>query len=136
MYHVQVTTSLLAEAATVSEGKLYIHAGGWDVLNVPSFPATFPQFALVLVIEMSIDEMTGDELEIRLIDNEEAIAVGVTGRLLIPGLDERSPASVIRVPLVVPFHAVTFTRPGIYLFKVSLAGIEIDSISLTVQMQP
>lgn len=136
MYHVKVTTSLLAEAATVCEGKLYVHAGGWDVLNTPIMPVTFPQIALVLVIETAAEEVTGEDLEVRLVDSDDAAVMGVTGRLVIPDLSERSPDTIIRIPLVVPFHGVTFSHAGAYLFKVSLAGSLIESASLAVQMLP
>jgi hypothetical protein len=52
----QVTTAMLADAAAVLEGKLYVHGGGWDVIYSNQVPATHAAMALVLVFKLDWHE--------------------------------------------------------------------------------
>ncbi len=42
---IQTDYMVLADAATAADGKLYIHGGGWNRINVASFPVVY-SFAL------------------------------------------------------------------------------------------
>jgi hypothetical protein len=48
--------AMLADAATVAEGKIYVHGGGWNRLTVDAVPAVQPSFAFVFVLELGVDE--------------------------------------------------------------------------------
>jgi hypothetical protein len=47
----QVTSALLADAATMAEGKLYVHGGGWNSIISPQIPTVHPSLALVLAFK-------------------------------------------------------------------------------------
>ncbi len=133
MYHVRVTTSLLADAATVADGKLYVHGGGWDAINAAALPLTYPSFALALVLDLSVPELTGDKVEIVLVDGEDNRILSVTGHLESGGPERYPNKASVNLPLALPFSNVPFARPGIYTFKVSVAGEQIHSLDFLVQ---
>jgi hypothetical protein len=57
----QVDYLVLADAVSVSEGKHYIHGGGWDTLFVASLPATHPMLGVAVRLRIPWDE-TGQQL--------------------------------------------------------------------------
>jgi hypothetical protein len=136
MYHVRVTTSLLADAATVCDGKLYVHGAGWDVINGPGLPVMYPAFAVVLVIEMDVSELTGDDVQVVLVDDEASQLVTMTGHLETADPARYAPRTSIKLPLALPFQGLTFARTGNYAFKVSVGGTEIHSLDFSVHTPP
>ena len=52
----ELTTAMLADAAQVAGGKLYVLGGQWDRLMVAGFPAVHPAMAVVLVIRVEYTE--------------------------------------------------------------------------------
>lgn len=127
MYHVRVTTSLLADAAIVAEGKLYIHGGGWDTISGASLPVAYPSFALVLVINLKATELTGDPLEIILVDDEGNSILKVTGHIEGGGAEKFPHKESVDTSLAVPFSGLVFHRAGVHTFKVLVAGNHIHS---------
>src|SRR3954453_20754358 len=51
-----VSSAMLADAAHVSEAKLYIHGGAWDSITASSLPVVQPSMALVLIFQLEWDE--------------------------------------------------------------------------------
>jgi hypothetical protein len=129
---VRVTTSLLADAATVAEGKLYIHGGGWDSINGASLPLSYPSFALVLVMDLKVTELTGDAFEIVLVDDQDSRILTVTGHLDTDGPDKFPRNESVSTPLAVTFPGVVFQRTGVYAFKVFVAGKHVHSLNFSV----
>jgi hypothetical protein len=75
--------AMLADAAAVADGKLYVHGGGWDVIYTPAVPATHPMLALVFVVEFERSEVPVDRtLRVSLRDEDDTpldiAAVGTT----------------------------------------------------------
>lgn len=126
---------MLADAATVAEGKLYIHGGGWDSISNPSLPVTYPAFAFVLVMDLEVTELTGDELLIELVDDEGSRILNVTGHLETDGPERFPNRTSISMPLTLTFPHVTFARAGVYTFKVHVARKHIHSLKFSVQTQ-
>lgn len=134
MYHVRVTTSLLADAATACDGKLYVHGGGWDVLNTANVPFT-QAMAIVLMIDLEPSEVAEHKFEISLVDDGGApLGVGATGRI-VPG-DQSGLVSEARarLPLAIPFQGVMFSRAGIYRFQISIDEQVIHSVEFAVRI--
>jgi hypothetical protein len=135
MYHVRVTTSLLADAATHCGVKLYIHGAAWDTINTPMLPATVPGMALVLVLELDPSEIEPKDLEVVLVDEDgEPQGVSVVGRIGIQDLSKLVVNMPIRQPLALSFPAVTFQRAGKHRFILKVNGEEIHSTELLVNL--
>jgi hypothetical protein len=132
MYHVRVTTSLLADAATICDGKFYIHGGGWNSISSASLPVTYPSFALALVINLKITELTGDPLEVILVDDEGSRILKVTGHLESGGAEKFPDKDSVDTPLALTFPGVVFQRTGVYTFKVFVAEKHIHSLDFSV----
>jgi hypothetical protein len=133
---VRLTSALLADAATLCDGKLYLHGAGWDVINTPGVPVTHPALALALIIEMQATELAeGAALEVRLVapDGQPA-GVNATGRLSTPHPAQVASSSRLSVPAALNFPAVTFTRAGEYRFVISVGGTELDELKFTVRL--
>lgn len=137
MYHVRVTTSLLADAATACDGKLYVHGGGWDVLNTASVPFTQPLMAVVLMIEMEPSEVTEHAFAISLVDDAGTpLGFGATGRILPGDQSVLLAEAIARMPLAIPFQGVTFSRAGSYGFQISIDEQVIHSVKFAVRTLP
>lgn len=133
MYHVKVTTSLLADAATVAEGKLYIHGAGWDTINSPAVPMTHPGIALVLMFELDPSERDPHDVQITLVDDDGIpLAAKATGRIGIQDASKVVPGMPIRIPVALTFPVVTFPRAGKYRFVVAVNGSETHSVELFI----
>jgi hypothetical protein len=130
---VRVTTSLLADAATVAEGKLYIHGAGWDTINSPAVPATYPSIALVLALEFDPSETDPKDIEITLVD-EDGVPLGakITGRMGVQDASKAVPGMPIRFPIAATFPVVTFPRAGKYRFVLAVNGVEVHSVEFLV----
>jgi hypothetical protein len=55
-----LTSAMLADAAVVERGKLYVHGGGWDSISVDVFPAAHPTLAVVLIVQLEYFEAERD----------------------------------------------------------------------------
>ena len=52
----KLAAAMLADAARVESGKLYIHGAGWDTLFAAIFPATHPILSVALLLLVEWDE--------------------------------------------------------------------------------
>ena len=52
----QVTSLMLADAATVADGKLYVHGGCWNTIVTPQIPTIHPTLALAVVFKLNWHE--------------------------------------------------------------------------------
>lgn len=129
---------MLADAAQVQAGKLFVLGGGFDTISVRSVPAVHRSLTLAMVAEIDPDERQRDlELTIRLID-EDGTSVGVEakGRLRVGAPPNLPPGSSSVVPIVSPFHNITFPDAKGYAFVVSLNDNELAHITFRVVQVP
>jgi hypothetical protein len=56
----ELSTAMVADAAHVAGGKMYILGGQWDRLTVANFPAQHPAMAVVLVLKIEYTEALTD----------------------------------------------------------------------------
>jgi len=134
----QVTTAMLADAATVAEGKLYVHGGGWDVINTRTVPSTHPMLSLVFVIEFEWSETHVDRtLRVSLHDeDDQPLDVGAMGTLNVghpPGAVHGAP---ILQPFALAFPTITFRRAGRYYFRVAVDETELARVRFGVRTPP
>jgi hypothetical protein len=130
----KLTSAMLADAAQVQSGKLFVLGGGFDTISVRKLPATHRSLSLAMVAEVGPDERQQDlELIVHLVD-EDGAEVGVTakGKLRVGAPPNLPPGSPSVVPIVSPFHNVTFPEAKGYAFVVSMNGTELTRVKFRV----
>jgi hypothetical protein len=134
----RLTTSLLADAARVEGGKLYIHGGGWDRINVSGLPSTHPTMALVLIFEIPYDEALRDQsMSIHLLDEDDSpLGPEIKGMLNVGHAPRTKPGAPTFVPQAITIQLVTFERPGRYRFRVLTGDVELASVPFEVSLNP
>ena len=130
-----VTTAMLADAARVESGKLFIHGGAWDSITAPSFPATQPTMALVLVLRVEYDEALDDiPFVVDLLDEDDHPLMppieGVMNVGHAPGSRRGTP---VFAPQALTFNLLQFANPGGYRFRLSSKGTELASVPFRLQ---
>ena len=130
----KLTSAMLADAAQVQSGKLFVLGGGFDTISVRKLPATHRSLSLAMVAEVGPDERQQDlELVVQLVD-EDGAEVGVTakGKLRVGAPPNLPPGSPSVVPIVSPFHNVTFPEAKGYAFVISMNGTELTRVKFRV----
>ncbi|MCL1587327.1 MAG: hypothetical protein M3092_02830 [Actinomycetia bacterium] len=130
----KLTSAMLADAAQVQSGKLFVLGGGFDTISVRKLPATHRSLSLAMVAEVGPDERQQDlELVVQLVD-EDGAEVGVTakGKLRVGAPPNLPPGSPSIVPIVSPFHNVTFPEAKGYAFVISMNGTELTRVKFRV----
>ena len=124
------TSAMLADAAQVSAGKLYVMGGAFDTISARSFPAIHRSLTLALVAEVGPADRNRDlELVITLL-NEDGAETGVKseGKLRV-GAPAGLPAGAMTlVPMASVFMNVRFPTPGGYVFVVEHDGRELTRV--------
>jgi hypothetical protein len=130
----KLTSAMLADAAQVQGGKLFVLGGGFDTISVRSLPAVHRTLTLAMVAEVEPDERQRDlELLISLIDEDGTdMGVQAKGRLRVGAPPNLPPGSSSIVPIVSPFHNITFPAAKGYTFVVSLNNTELARIAFRV----
>jgi Family of unknown function (DUF6941) len=134
----KLTSAMLADAAQVQSGKLFVLGGGFDTISVRSLPAVHRSLTLAMVAEVDPDERQRDlELVIKLIDEDGGdIGVEARGKLRVGAPPNLPPGSSSIVPIVSPFHNITFPEAKGYAFVVSLNDNELARIAFRVVKLP
>ncbi len=130
----KLTSAMLADAAQVQSGKLFVLGGGFDTISVRQLPATHRMVALAMIAEVGPDERQQDlELTITLVD-EDGTELGVMakGKLRVGAPPNLPPGSPSIVPIVSPFHNVTFPEAKGYAFVVSMNEVELARVKFRV----
>lgn len=121
-----VSSAILADAATVERGKLYIHGGGWDRVGVSEFPAIQPSLSLVLTFRTDGSETEPIPVAVELVDEDGE----VVGRL--EGSIEPTPGRPLTIPRVLTFNGVRIARPAAYRFRVVSDDREMAAVPFEI----
>jgi len=134
----ELTSAMLCDAAQVQSGKLFILGGGFDTISVRSLPATHRNLSLAMVAEVGPEDRQRDlELHISLVDEDgQAIGVEAKGMLRVGAPPNLPPGSPSVVPIVSPFHNITFPEAKGYAFVVSLDGEELARVRFRIIQVP
>jgi hypothetical protein len=135
---VKVTTAMLADAASVENGKLYVHGGGWSVINAAQLPVAHPTMALALVFRVEYTEALEDlPVTIDLLDEDDhPLGPRVEGIIHIGHPPRTRPGTPAFVPQAIRFNMVQFEREGGYRFRVMVREEEVASVPFRVSLQP
>lgn len=131
----EVTTSMLADAARVENGKLYIHGGGWDQIMSPDFPTTHSALAVALVFRIEYNEALEDIPVAVVLEDEDGDPLGPRMEGTInsghpPGTSRGAPTFH---PIAITLNGLQFDSPGRYQFRVSSASGSLATIPFSVK---
>lgn len=136
----QILSALLADAAVSSNGKLYVHGGGWNLLVMGQFPAAHPSMAIAVLLSADDSEAPGTgEFRVQLVDSDgnEVAGVGASGVVAIGHSPLHKPGLRSLLPLAVTFNEVRFETPGEYEFRLSWNGEPLEPpVSFSVTAPP
>lgn len=125
---------MLADAAQVENGKLYVHGGGWDSISVASLPATHPSMALVLVFRVEYTEALQDiPIMVELLDaDDNPMGIRLEGVMNVGHPARGTRGMPIFVPQAFSFHLIQFERADSYRFRVTSGERELASVPFRV----
>jgi hypothetical protein len=145
--------AILADSVVSAEGKLYVQGGGWNLLNVVSFPHQQDRIGVALVVRVPYTA-TNQEHRFKLWIQDEDGNAHVLGDAP-PGVETEDgkiralegafnvgrppllpPGDEQVVPLAVNLNNVVFTAPGQYSFVLELDQTEVTRLTFRVQQPP
>jgi hypothetical protein len=126
---------MLADAAQVVAGKLYVLGGGIDIVSVRTFPALILSLSVVLVAEMGPGDRHRDlEISLTLADEDgKPMGVGSRGTVRVGDPSLLPAGSFSSVPLVGTFNGLRFEKPGGYVFIIEHDGRPIGRLPFRIR---
>jgi len=130
----ELSTALLADAASVENGKLYIHGGAWTVINAADLPVTHPSISLAMVFRVEYTEaLENHSVVVDLLDEDDTpLGPRIEGTIQVGHPPGTRPGTAAFVPQALRFNLVRFEREGGYRFRVETDGRELASIPFRV----
>jgi len=128
---------MLADAATVADGKLYVHGGSWNTILTPKMPMVHPSLALALVLKVSWHEANEDlpvTFELVTEDGQPA-GFHVDLNLRVSPTPFNKKGTDLYQASTFTVNSLTFESYGSYSFRVSSCGQLLASVPLTVGPQ-
>ncbi len=134
----RLTSAMLADAAHVQGGKLYVLGGGFESIRSRKVPAIHRSLTVAMIIEVQPQERERDlELTISLIDEDgQTMAPHATARLRVGAGPQLPPGAPTVVPLVAPFYNVKLPEAKGYAFVISHDGAELGRLSFRLILDP
>lgn len=128
------TTAMLADAAQVQGGKLFVLGGGFDTINARSLPVVHRALSVALVAEVGPEERHRDlEITITLIDEDgNEMGVEAKGKLRVGAPPNLPPGSLSIVPIVSPFNNIRFPEAKGYAFVLTFEEEELARVRFRV----
>jgi len=130
----RLTTAMLADAAQVQGGKLFVLGGGFDTISARTIPVVHRSLTLAMVAEVEPDERHRDlEIAIQLMDEDGvALDVEAKGKLRVGAPPNLPPGSASIVPIVSPFYNIRFPEAKGYAFLVTFEDEELSRVRFRV----
>ena len=136
----EVTTALLADAATVSGGKLYVHGGGWDHISAASTPVMHPSMSLAIVLRVEYGEMMKDiRILVELLDEDGhpvPPGVRVEGNMRVGLSPTARRGDPTMIPQAMTFPGMRFESFGRYVFRISSDGEFLQEVPFSIIRHP
>lgn len=127
--------AMIADAAVVERGKLYIHGGGWDTIWAASIPAVHPTMALALIFRIEYSEALTDlPVAIELVD-EDGIGIGVptvAGKINVGHAPGTKPGWPVFMPQALTYPTLTLPKIGGYSFRITSGTEDLGSVVFRV----
>ena len=130
----RLTTAMLADAAQVHGGKVFVLGGGFDTISARQLPVTHRSLAIALVAELAPEDRHRDlEITIALIDEDgHPLGLEAKGKLRVGAPPNLPPGSASIVPIVSPFYNVQFPEAKGYAFVITFEEKELARIRFRV----
>ncbi len=130
----RLTTAMLADAAQVQGGKLFVLGGGFDTISARTLPIVHRSLTLAMVAEVEPDERHRDlEILIRLVDEDgQGLDVEAKGKLRVGAPPNLPPGATSIVPIVSPFHNIEFPESKGYAFVIDFEENELARVRFRV----
>jgi hypothetical protein len=130
----RLTTAMLADAAQVQGGKLFVLGGGFDTISARTVPVVHRSLTLAMVAEVDPDERHRDlEIAIALVDEDgQALDVEAKGKLRVGAPPNLPPGSASIVPIVSPFYNIRFPDAKGYAFVINFEEEELARVRFRV----
>jgi hypothetical protein len=130
----EVTSAMLADAAAVAGGKLYVHGGGWDSISVESLPAVHPSMAVVWVFRVEYAEALQDiPCSVELVDEDGAsLDVRLEAVINVGHPPGSRPGAPTFMPLQWTLNLLNLPRAGGYRFRICVGENELASVPFRV----
>lgn len=138
----QVDYLVLADMATVADGKLYIHGAGWDRLFAGSFPVTHPTMSVAVRLRIPwTDTNQPHRLELDVVNDDGQSILPTPPGLLQGTINVGRPPQLRQgqdqvLPLAFNLNGLKFDQPGVYAVLLRLDGLEVDRSAFTVATPP
>ena len=134
----RVTAALLADAAAVERGKLYIHGGGWDTIHAISVPTTHPTMSVAILFRFEYSEALNDiPILIELLDEDEnPLGPRVEGTVNVGHPPRSKPGAPIFVPQAITITMLQLPKSGGYQFRITSADRELATVPFMVALAP
>jgi hypothetical protein len=125
---------MLADAAQVQGGKLFVLGGGFDTISARTLPIVHRSLTLAMVAEVEPDERHRDlEILIRLVDEDgQGLDVEAKGKLRVGAPPNLPPGATSIVPIVSPFHNIEFPESKGYAFVIDFEEDELARVRFRV----
>lgn len=133
---------VLADAATIADGKHYIHGAGWDTLGSMSFPFDQPAIAVAVLFRVPWNDANHPHMVELDIVNADGVSIlpnppgPLRGPITVGRPPQITPGNDLLVPLAFNLLAVRFQSPGTYVVTLRIAGIEDKRFPLHVVTLP
>ena len=129
---------MLADAASVVDGKLYVHGGGWDSIYTAQAPTTHPGLAVVLIFKLDWQEANEDiPLTIQMTDEDNRTVLLRGEGMMRTGVPAQLPKGA---PMFHPYaqmiYGLTFPALGRYVLRVTSGEKELASLPIAVAQPP
>ncbi len=134
-----VKSAMLADAAALADGKLYIHGGQWDTIRTHALPIRHPSLSIVVVVEVPYDEALAPHSVAVTLEKDgmsEASWPRFGGQLQTGHAPNsaRGASSFVSMPFMVT--NLELPEPGRYEWVISLDGERASGLVMTVMLLP
>lgn len=140
---IQVDSMLLADAATVADGKFYIHGAAWDIIQTMAFPFIQPMLTVPILLRVPWNDANNvaQMLEVDVVDADGASILPVPpgpirGPITVGRPPQIAPGNDLLIPLVFTFAGIRFEQPGTYVIIMRVEGNEVKRYPFHVQYHP
>lgn len=130
----ELIAGLLADAAVVERGKLYIHGAGWDTIWAATIPTTHPAMALALLFRVEYSEALKDiPVSIELVDEDgQGVGIKIDGKINVGHAPGTKPGWPVFVPQAIAFAMLQLPKAGGYSFRITSGETELGSVVFRV----